>query len=187
MGVTTSSAMTLPQLFFKRERFRWVGALAFRAHVGAFRVCAFGVGARLFGLCARVFDVLARCSGAERLFVMRARLVYVPTRTFGAMECLLDVPPRLKGLRCALARRASAPPETIAPLCIQVSLNARRDPLDSSPGHVLSAIEPVYFERHVAYWYGGRWDYRAGGRWDHDSVPVTLRIHDMSHGGFLPW
>jgi hypothetical protein len=36
------------------------------------------------------------------------------------------------------------------------------------PPEVVATTEPVYFEGHAAYWYGGRWMYRDGrGAWTH--------------------
>ncbi len=35
------------------------------------------------------------------------------------------------------------------------------------PDAYIATTEPVYFEGHAAYWYGGFWYYRDGGRWSH--------------------
>jgi hypothetical protein len=43
------------------------------------------------------------------------------------------------------------------------------------PDAYIATTEPVYFEGHAAYWYGGRWYYRDGGRWNHyDREPPGL-------------
>jgi hypothetical protein len=38
---------------------------------------------------------------------------------------------------------------------------------DYPPDAYIATTEPVYFEGHAAYWYGGRWFYRDGARWGH--------------------
>ncbi|MFI5299774.1 MAG: hypothetical protein ACHREM_16935 [Polyangiales bacterium] len=44
------------------------------------------------------------------------------------------------------------------------------------PDEYLVTTEPIYFEGHAAYWYGGRWNYREGGRWNHyDREPPALQ------------
>jgi hypothetical protein len=46
---------------------------------------------------------------------------------------------------------------------------------DYPPDSFIATSEPVYFEGHAAYWYGGRWFYRDGGRWNHyDREPAGL-------------
>jgi hypothetical protein len=44
------------------------------------------------------------------------------------------------------------------------------------PAEYIATAEPVYYEGHPAYWYGGRWYYRNGGVWGHyDAEPAYLR------------
>jgi hypothetical protein len=51
------------------------------------------------------------------------------------------------------------------------------------PDAYIATTEPVYFEGHAAYWYGGYWYYRDGGRWGHyDHEPAGLYARRM-HGG----
>lgn len=46
---------------------------------------------------------------------------------------------------------------------------------DYPPDTFIATTEPVYFEGHASYWYGGRWYYRVGGRWNHyDHEPAGL-------------
>jgi hypothetical protein len=35
-----------------------------------------------------------------------------------------------------------------------------------SAGYVVTA-QPVYYEGHASYWYGGRWVYRDGANWNY--------------------
>jgi hypothetical protein len=43
------------------------------------------------------------------------------------------------------------------------------------PDAFVATTEPVYFEGHAAYWYGGFWYYRDGNRWSHyDREPPEL-------------
>ncbi len=44
--------------------------------------------------------------------------------------------------------------------------------VDSDPAYYPSAsyvvtTDPVYYDGHAAYWYGGRWVYRDGSRWNY--------------------
>jgi hypothetical protein len=46
---------------------------------------------------------------------------------------------------------------------------------DYPPDAYIATTEPVYFEGHATYWYGGRWYYRDGGRWGrYDREPPVL-------------
>jgi hypothetical protein len=51
---------------------------------------------------------------------------------------------------------------------------------DYPPDAYIATTEPVYFEGHAAYWYGGRWYYRDGARWNHyDREPPALQQRRM--------
>ena len=44
------------------------------------------------------------------------------------------------------------------------------------PDAYIATTEPVDFDGHASYWYGGRWYYRNGGGWGHyDKEPAALR------------
>ncbi len=54
---------------------------------------------------------------------------------------------------------------------------------DYPPNAYFATAEPVYFEGHASYWYGGRWYYRDGARWRHyDREPAGLYEH-RARGG----
>jgi hypothetical protein len=43
------------------------------------------------------------------------------------------------------------------------------------PDAIVATTEPVYFDGHASYLYGGRWYYRDGNRWSHyDHEPPAL-------------
>jgi hypothetical protein len=44
------------------------------------------------------------------------------------------------------------------------------------PQEYIATTEPVYYEGHAAYWYGGRWSWRdEHGTWNHwDREPAFL-------------
>jgi hypothetical protein len=45
---------------------------------------------------------------------------------------------------------------------------------------IIATTEPVVFEGHAAYWFGGRWYYRDGNRWRYyRDEPVFLRDRRM--------
>jgi hypothetical protein len=51
---------------------------------------------------------------------------------------------------------------------------------DYPPDTFIATTDPVYFEGHAAYWYGGRWVYRDGGGWRHyDREPAGLAQRRM--------
>ena len=51
------------------------------------------------------------------------------------------------------------------------------------PDAYIATAEPIYYEGHAAYWYGGFWYYREGGRWGHyDHEPAGLYAHRMQGG-----
>jgi hypothetical protein len=41
------------------------------------------------------------------------------------------------------------------------------DPAYYPPASYVVTTEPVYYEGHASYWYGGRWVYRDGPRWNY--------------------
>jgi hypothetical protein len=44
------------------------------------------------------------------------------------------------------------------------------------PDGYIATTEPVYYEGHATYWYGGNWYYRDGNRWSHyDREPPPLQ------------
>jgi hypothetical protein len=44
------------------------------------------------------------------------------------------------------------------------------------PPEYIATAQPVYYEGHASYWYGGRWYYRNGGGWGHYAgEPAYLR------------
>jgi len=46
---------------------------------------------------------------------------------------------------------------------------------DYPPDAFVATAEPVYYEGHATYWYGGRWYYRDGRGWNHyESEPPAL-------------
>jgi hypothetical protein len=46
----------------------------------------------------------------------------------------------------------------------------------------VATAQPVFFEGHAAYWYGGHWYYRDGRAWRYyRDEPVFLRDHRMHH------
>ena len=53
---------------------------------------------------------------------------------------------------------------------------------DYPPDEYIATTEPVYFEGHASYWYGGQWYYRdGGGRWGHyDREPGYLYQRRMA-------
>ncbi len=52
------------------------------------------------------------------------------------------------------------------------------------PDEYIATTEPIYYEGHAAYWYGGLWYYRDGGRWGHyDREPAGLYARRMGGGG----
>jgi len=56
------------------------------------------------------------------------------------------------------------------------------DEVDAEPAYYPSAgyevtAQPVYYEGHASYWYGGRWVYRDGPRWNYyRSEPQYLGV-----------
>jgi hypothetical protein len=48
--------------------------------------------------------------------------------------------------------------------------------VDYPPAEFIATTEPVYYQGHAAYWYGGRWYYHdAHGGWGHyDREPQEL-------------
>ena len=54
-------------------------------------------------------------------------------------------------------------------------------PSDSyPPDGYIATTEPVYYEGHATYWYGGNWYYRDGNRWSHyDREPPALQQRRM--------
>jgi hypothetical protein len=43
------------------------------------------------------------------------------------------------------------------------------------PPSFIATAQPVYYEGHASYWYGGPWVYRDGGRWSsYRSEPAYL-------------
>jgi len=52
------------------------------------------------------------------------------------------------------------------------------------PDAYIATTDPIYFEGHAAYWYGGFWYYRdGGGRWGHyDHEPAGLYARRMQGG-----
>jgi len=49
---------------------------------------------------------------------------------------------------------------------------------DYPPDAYIATTEPVYFEGHASYWYGGRWYYREARSWRHyDREPTALYQH----------
>lgn len=49
------------------------------------------------------------------------------------------------------------------------------------PPEVIATTDPVYYEGHAAYWYGGHWLWRDGhGAWNHyDREPAFLADRRM--------
>jgi hypothetical protein len=46
----------------------------------------------------------------------------------------------------------------------------------------IATTQPVVFEGHAAYWYGGRWYYRDGNAWRYyRNEPPVLRDRRMRH------
>lgn len=46
---------------------------------------------------------------------------------------------------------------------------------DYPPDTYVATTEPVYYEGHATYWYGGSWYYRDGRGWNHyDREPPAL-------------
>jgi hypothetical protein len=50
---------------------------------------------------------------------------------------------------------------------------------DPPPPEIIASAEPVYYERHAAYWYNNHWFWRdEHGGWNHyDREPPTLADH----------
>jgi hypothetical protein len=49
---------------------------------------------------------------------------------------------------------------------------------DYPPDAYIATTEPVYFDGHASYFYGGRWFYRDGGRWSsYQHEPAELARH----------
>jgi hypothetical protein len=84
------------------------------------------------------------------------------TRIFRKMACAITLGVTVAGTSgCWLEARAVYP--------------ARVYEEDYPPDVYVATTEPVYFEGHASYWYGGRWYYRDGGRWGHyDREPRVL-------------
>jgi hypothetical protein len=50
------------------------------------------------------------------------------------------------------------------------------------PPEVIATVQPVYYEGHPAYWYGGHWYWRDPHGWhSYANEPAYLRDHRM-HG-----
>jgi hypothetical protein len=41
------------------------------------------------------------------------------------------------------------------------------DPAYYPPASYVVTAQPVYYEGHASYWYGGRWVYRDGASWNY--------------------
>jgi hypothetical protein len=49
------------------------------------------------------------------------------------------------------------------------------DPAYYPPASYVVTAQPVYYEGHASYWYGGRWVYRDGASWNYyRSEPAYL-------------
>jgi hypothetical protein len=58
--------------------------------------------------------------------------------------------------------------------------------VDGPSADYIATTDPVYYEGHAAYWYGGGWFYRDGGSWHHyRSEPGFLHDwrghHEFAH------
>jgi hypothetical protein len=48
----------------------------------------------------------------------------------------------------------------------------------SPPAWFIATTQPVYYEGHASYWYGGQWHYRQGRNWrTYREEPRYLRDH----------
>ncbi len=67
--------------------------------------------------------------------------------------------------------------------CVAASGRAAAQPEPPPPpAAVIATVEPVYYEGHAAYWYGGHWSWRDPHGWHtYHEEPAYLRDH-RAHG-----
>lgn len=86
---------------------------------------------------------------------------------------------KLRRTACALAIVMAA--VATAGCGVQMEASSPGVAVNSYPsdGYV-ATTEPVYYEGHATYWYGGSWQYRDGNRWNHyDREPPALQQRRM--------